>query len=89
LGRKIERSQNKPLAQLYAGHRGTGKSTELLRLKKYLEERKCHVVYFAADEGDIDPEDADIDPPVILPTALIVHCVCRVCLVIYPHILII
>jgi hypothetical protein len=58
LGRKIERSQNKPLAQLYAGHRGTGKSTELLRLKKYLEERKCHVVYFAADEGDIDPEDA-------------------------------
>lgn len=58
LGRKIERSQNKPLAQLYAGHRGTGKSTELLRLKKYLEERKCYVVYFAADEGDIDPEDA-------------------------------
>ena len=58
LGRKIERSQERSLVQLYAGHRGTGKSTELLRLKKYLEERKCHVVYFAADEGDIDPEDA-------------------------------
>jgi hypothetical protein len=58
LGRKIERSPEKALAQLYAGHRGTGKSTELLRLQKYLEERQCHVVYFAADEGDIDPEDA-------------------------------
>ena len=58
LGRKIERSPEKALAQLYAGHRGTGKSTELLRLQKYLTERQCHVVYFAADEGDIDPEDA-------------------------------
>jgi len=44
--------------QLYSGHRGAGKSTELLRLKKYLEERQFYVVYFAADEEDIDAEDA-------------------------------
>ncbi|MEA5555352.1 ATP-binding protein [Nodularia spumigena] len=45
-------------SQLYAGHRGAGKSTELLRLQKYLDENGCFVVYFAADEEDIDPEDA-------------------------------
>lgn len=44
--------------QLYAGHRGAGKSTELLRLRKYLDEEGCFVVYFAADEADIEPEDA-------------------------------
>ncbi|MTJ09883.1 P-loop NTPase fold protein [Anabaena sp. UHCC 0204] len=43
--------------QLYAGHRGAGKSTELLRLQKYLDENGFFVVYFAADEEDIDPED--------------------------------
>ncbi|WP_353736013.1 MULTISPECIES: hypothetical protein [unclassified Okeania] len=43
--------------QLYAGHRGAGKSTELLRLKQYLESQKIFVVYFAADEQDIDAED--------------------------------
>jgi hypothetical protein len=59
LGRKIDRSDpSKSCVQIYAGHRGTGKSTELLRLKKYLEERDCYVVYFAADQEDIDPEDA-------------------------------
>jgi hypothetical protein len=44
--------------QLYAGHRGAGKSTELKRLKKFLESNQFYVVYFAADEEDIDPEDA-------------------------------
>ncbi|MEH2372102.1 TPR end-of-group domain-containing protein [Nostoc sp.] len=44
--------------QLYSGHRGAGKSTELLKLKKYLENRQFSVVYFAADEEDIDSEDA-------------------------------
>lgn len=44
--------------QLYAGHRGAGKSTELKRLKKHLEDHQFYVVYFAADEEDIDPEDA-------------------------------
>ena len=44
--------------QLYTGHRGAGKSTELLRLKAGLEESDYRVVYFAAEESDIDPEDA-------------------------------
>ncbi|HEY9662141.1 MAG TPA: ATP-binding protein, partial [Allocoleopsis sp.] len=47
--------------QLYSGHRGAGKSTELLRLKKHLEEQGCFVIYFAAvgEEEDVDPEDAE------------------------------
>ncbi|HEY9691831.1 MAG TPA: hypothetical protein V6D15_06485 [Oculatellaceae cyanobacterium] len=57
LGNKIRRSK-RMTCQLYAGHRGAGKSTELLRLKQYLEQQKFCVVYFAADEEDIDPEDA-------------------------------
>ncbi|MEM9006159.1 MAG: ATP-binding protein [Cyanobacteria bacterium P01_F01_bin.86] len=44
--------------QLYTGHRGAGKSTELLRLKADLEMQGYKVVYFAAEESDIDPEDA-------------------------------
>ncbi len=56
LGREILLS-DRPTSQLYAGHRGSGKSTELLRLKKHLEENDCKVVYFAANEEDIDPED--------------------------------
>ncbi|KAI9134691.1 AAA family ATPase [Acaryochloris sp. CCMEE 5410] len=44
--------------QLYTGHRGAGKSTELLRLAKFLEEHGFQVVYFAADDEDIDAEDA-------------------------------
>ena len=57
LGNKILRSE-RMVCQLYAGHRGGGKSTELLRLKDHLEKEGCVVVYFAADEDDIDPEDA-------------------------------
>ena len=57
LGNKILRSE-RMVCQLYAGHRGGGKSTELLRLKDHLEKKGCVVVYFAADEDDIDPEDA-------------------------------
>jgi hypothetical protein len=48
---------NRKTCQLYAGHRGAGKSTELLRLQKDLDEKGFFVVYFAADEADIDPED--------------------------------
>jgi len=48
---------NRKTCQLYAGHRGAGKSTELLRLQQYLDEKGFFVVYFAADEEDIDPED--------------------------------
>ena len=57
LGNKLLRSE-RLVCQLYAGHRGGGKSTELLRLKDHLEKKGCLVVYFAADEDDIDPEDA-------------------------------
>lgn len=57
IGQHIEWS-DKPTCQLYAGHRGAGKSTELLRLKQHLKRQDYCVVYFAADEGDIDPEDA-------------------------------
>jgi len=58
LGPEILRSE-KYTCQLYAGHRGAGKSTELLRLKADLEDRGCFVVYFAAvdEDGDIDPQD--------------------------------
>jgi hypothetical protein len=44
--------------QLYGGHRGAGKSTELLRLQEFLDKEGCFVVYFAAYEEDIEPEDA-------------------------------
>ncbi|MDT5296351.1 MAG: hypothetical protein QOJ76_3231 [Acidobacteriota bacterium] len=47
---------DKPTHQLFTGHRGCGKSTELLRLKKRLEEDGFYVVYFAADE-DLDAND--------------------------------
>ena len=57
LGIRLQRSDQKT-CQLYSGHRGAGKSTELLRLKKSLEEQKFYVVYFAADEEDIESEDA-------------------------------
>jgi hypothetical protein len=62
LGREIIRAgkAGRSTCQLYAGHRGAGKSTELKRLKRDLENHGCLVVYFAAvgDNEDIDPEDA-------------------------------
>ena len=58
LGKKIKLSQRKT-CQLYAGHRGAGKSTELRRLEEYLQNQGCFVVYFAADEQDINPEDTE------------------------------
>ncbi|MBD2503251.1 P-loop NTPase family protein [Anabaena azotica] len=57
VGREILLSDRKT-CQLYAGHRGAGKSTELLRLQQHLDEEGCFVVYFPSDEEDIDPEDA-------------------------------
>jgi len=44
LGRKITRSKQ-PTCQLYSGHRGVGKSTELLRLKEYLQDLHRYSVY--------------------------------------------
>jgi len=47
LGRTITRiSPDTPTTQLFTGHIGCGKSTELLRLKAELELNKFHVVYF-------------------------------------------
>jgi hypothetical protein len=57
VGRDIELSDS-PTCRLYAGHRGAGKSTELLRLSPHLENEGFQVVYFPADAEDIDPEDA-------------------------------
>lgn len=49
-------SSKGPMTQLISGHRGCGKSTELLRLVKDLEDKDFLVVYFAADE-DLDVGD--------------------------------
>lgn len=58
LGKKIINS-NRTTYQLYGGHRGAGKSTELLRLEQYLDRNGCLVVYFDSDLQDIDPNDAN------------------------------
>jgi AAA ATPase domain len=55
LGKEIARSEN-VTCQLYAGHRGAGKSTELLRLQEDLQRNQYRVVYFAVDK-DLEPED--------------------------------
>src|SRR6476469_9671841 len=60
LGRNIQRSKQMTYQyQLYAGHRGARKSTELLRLEYHLKKQGYFVVYFAADEEDINPEDTE------------------------------
>jgi hypothetical protein len=58
LGKTIRKS-NQYTCQLYTGHRGGGKSTELLRLQKDLEEQGCVVVYFSAEDQDINTEDVE------------------------------
>jgi predicted AAA+ superfamily ATPase len=47
---------DKQTNQLFTGHRGCGKSTELLRLKARLEEAGFCVIYFEVDEY-LDPND--------------------------------
>lgn len=54
---RIERS-NQPLVQLFAGHRGCGKSTELKRLQGDLEKAGYFVAYIDAD-ADLDFEDTE------------------------------
>ena len=58
LGKRI-RNSDQMTYQLYTGHRGSGKSTELQRLQKSLEEHGFFVVYFEADEEDIDPQNVE------------------------------
>jgi hypothetical protein len=58
LGYRITRA-NQPTCHLYTGHRGAGKSTELRRLQQHLEENNFFVVYFEADDEDIDAQDVE------------------------------
>ncbi|ABW31910.1 P-loop NTPase fold protein [Acaryochloris marina] len=61
LGQTIALMDPDPTCQLFSGHIGCGKSTELLRLKKELQEKGFHVVYFESsadlDMGDVDVSD--------------------------------
>ncbi len=52
-------SPDEPTCQLFTGHIGCGKSTELLRLKFLLEQEGFHVVYFESSQ-DLDMGDVDI-----------------------------
>ncbi|NEP11039.1 MAG: ATP-binding protein [Symploca sp. SIO2C1] len=52
-------STNEPTCQLFTGHLGCGKSTELLRLKADLEQSGFYVVYFESDQ-DLEMSDVDV-----------------------------
>jgi AAA ATPase domain len=52
-------SPEEPTCQLFTGHIGCGKTTELLRLKLELEKEKFHVIYFESSE-DLEMADVDI-----------------------------
>jgi hypothetical protein len=60
LQRTINRiSPDEPTCQLFTGHIGCGKSTELQRLKTELEIAGFHVVYFESSQ-DLDLADIDV-----------------------------
>jgi len=59
LGETISLTNPDPSCQLFTGHIGCGKSTELLRLKQELEQEGFHVVYFESDR-ELDMGDVDI-----------------------------
>ena len=59
LGRTIVLSGDEPTCQLFTGHIGCGKSTELSKLKAELEQQGFHVVYFQSSQ-DLDMVDVDI-----------------------------
>ncbi|MGL5058917.1 MAG: P-loop NTPase fold protein [Microcoleus sp.] len=52
-------SPDRPTCQLFTGHIGCGKSTELLRLQADLEQAGFHAVYFESSK-DLDMADVDI-----------------------------
>jgi hypothetical protein len=52
-------SPDDPTCQLFTGHIGCGKSTELQRLKTELEQAGFHVVYFESSQ-DLDMADIDV-----------------------------
>ena len=55
----VRLSPDEPTCQLFTGHIGCGKSTELLRLKYKLEQQGFHVVYFESSQ-DLVMSDVDI-----------------------------
>ncbi len=60
IARTITRlSPENPTCQLFTGHVGSGKSTELLRLQAQLRKEGFHVVYFESSK-DLDMADVDI-----------------------------
>ncbi len=60
LARSIVRlSPDEPTTQLLTGHIGSGKSTELFRLKEKLEAAGYHVVYFESDR-DLEMSDVEV-----------------------------
>ncbi|MGF1492413.1 MAG: P-loop NTPase fold protein [Microcoleaceae cyanobacterium] len=60
IARTITRlSPDSPTCQLFTGHIGSGKSTELLRLKSLLEAEDFHVIYFESSQ-DLDMADVEI-----------------------------
>jgi hypothetical protein len=75
IGWRIQRS-DQFTCQLYSGHRGVGKSTELLRLKQWLEgDCGFFVVYFAADKADVEPEDVSYADVILACTRNLVEAV--------------
>jgi hypothetical protein len=52
-------SPDEPTCQLFTGHIGCGKSTELLKLKAELEQEGFLVVYFESSQ-DLDMADVDV-----------------------------
>jgi len=59
LERTITHQAEQSTCQLFTGHIGCGKSTELFRLKDQLERKGFHVVYFESS-ADLDMADVDI-----------------------------
>ncbi|MBD2459499.1 ATP-binding protein [Oscillatoria sp. FACHB-1407] len=59
LERTIRFSSDRPTCQLFSGHIGCGKSTELLRLKAELEQQNFYVVYFESTQ-DLDMVDVEV-----------------------------
>lgn len=61
VGRTIEFMEPDPTCQLFTGHIGCGKSTELLRLKAELENKGFHVAYFEStnvlETSDVEVSD--------------------------------
>lgn len=55
----VRLSPDEPTTQLLTGHIGSGKSTELFRLKAQLEAANYHVVYFESDR-DLEMSDVEV-----------------------------